>query len=94
MFGNSVHTKQRSATSSCTCCKHALPLFLLKMRLTLLSFLLCLFTSINALHFYLDANQKRCFIEELTSDTVVEGMQGPPFADLPPNYTTQTTIAR
>ncbi|RXW14672.1 hypothetical protein EST38_g11175 [Candolleomyces aberdarensis] len=43
------------------------------MRLTLLSFLLCLFTSINALHFYLDANQKRCFIEELPSDTVVEG---------------------
>lgn len=43
------------------------------MRLPLLSFLLCLFTSINALHFYLDANQKRCFVEELPSDTVVEG---------------------
>lgn len=43
------------------------------MRLSLVSFLLCLFTSINALHFYLDANQKRCFIEELPSDTVVEG---------------------
>ncbi|TEB21814.1 hypothetical protein FA13DRAFT_1819333 [Coprinellus micaceus] len=43
------------------------------MRLSLLSFLLCLFTSINALHFYLDANQKRCFVEELPSDTVVEG---------------------
>ncbi|KAJ7126552.1 membrane protein [Mycena crocata] len=27
----------------------------------------------NALHFYLDANEKRCFIEELPSDTVVEG---------------------
>jgi p24 family protein alpha len=27
----------------------------------------------NALHFYLDANQKRCFIEELPTDTVVEG---------------------
>ncbi|KAJ3533056.1 hypothetical protein NMY22_g7499 [Coprinellus aureogranulatus] len=43
------------------------------MRLSLVSFLLCLCTSINALHFYLDANQKRCFIEELPSDTVVEG---------------------
>lgn len=27
----------------------------------------------NALHFYLDASEKRCFIEELPSDTVVEG---------------------
>ena len=46
---------------------------LLKMRLTVLSFLLCLVTSINALHFYLDTNEKRCFIEELPTDTVVEG---------------------
>ncbi|KII87522.1 hypothetical protein PLICRDRAFT_113267 [Plicaturopsis crispa FD-325 SS-3] len=29
--------------------------------------------SANALHFYLDANEKRCFIEELPTDTVVEG---------------------
>ncbi|KAH7890760.1 emp24/gp25L/p24 family/GOLD-domain-containing protein [Phlebopus sp. FC_14] len=29
--------------------------------------------TVNALHFYLDANEKRCFIEELPSDTVVEG---------------------
>jgi len=43
------------------------------MRFTLVSFLLCLVTYANALHFYLDANQKRCFIEELPSDTVVEG---------------------
>jgi len=28
----------------------------------------------NALHFYLDANEKRCFIEELPTDTVVEGL--------------------
>ena len=27
----------------------------------------------NALHFYLDTNEKRCFIEELPTDTVVEG---------------------
>jgi len=33
-----------------------------------------LISSINALHFYLDANQKRCFIEELPTDTVVEGV--------------------
>lgn len=32
-----------------------------------------LFSLANALHFYLDANEKRCFIEELPSDTVVEG---------------------
>ncbi|KAJ8587321.1 hypothetical protein M405DRAFT_794354 [Rhizopogon salebrosus TDB-379] len=38
----------------------------------LLSFLLLL-TTVNALHFYLDANEKRCFVEELPSDTVVEG---------------------
>jgi hypothetical protein len=30
--------------------------------------------TIDALHFYLDANEKRCFIEELPTDTVVEGM--------------------
>jgi len=35
--------------------------------------LLCIVTSVSALHFYLDANQKRCFIEELPTDTVVEG---------------------
>lgn len=38
--------------------------------LSLLHFL----TIVNALHFYLDANEKRCFIEELPSDTAVEGM--------------------
>ncbi|EIN06044.1 hypothetical protein PUNSTDRAFT_90790 [Punctularia strigosozonata HHB-11173 SS5] len=30
-------------------------------------------SAVNALHFYLDANEKRCFIEELPTDTVVEG---------------------
>ena len=28
----------------------------------------------HALHFYLDASEKRCFIEELPTDTVVEGV--------------------
>ena len=40
------------------------------------SLLSCLFLFIsvaNALHFYLDANERRCFIEELPTDTVVEG---------------------
>ncbi|KAH9989858.1 emp24/gp25L/p24 family/GOLD-domain-containing protein [Russula vinacea] len=40
------------------------------------SLLFCLFffiSAVNALHFYLDANEKRCFIEELPTDTVVEG---------------------
>jgi len=32
-----------------------------------------LITTVHALHFYLDANEKRCFIEELPSDTAVEG---------------------
>lgn len=32
----------------------------------------------NALHFYLDANEKRCFLEEIPSDTVVEGAPRPP----------------
>lgn len=43
------------------------------MRHILFSLLLCFLSSVNALHFYLDANQKRCFIEELPTDTVVEG---------------------
>jgi len=34
---------------------------------------LSFFTFVNGLHFYLDANQKRCFIEEIPTDTVVEG---------------------
>ncbi|EPQ56371.1 hypothetical protein GLOTRDRAFT_115647 [Gloeophyllum trabeum ATCC 11539] len=29
--------------------------------------------TVNALHFYLDANEKRCFVEEVPSETVVEG---------------------
>lgn len=45
------------------------------MRTRLTSFLLLFIAAatVNALHFYLDANQKRCFIEELPTDTVVEG---------------------
>lgn len=35
--------------------------------------LFLLVASANALHFYLDTNEKRCFIEELPTDTVVEG---------------------
>ncbi|TCD68431.1 emp24p/erv25p- protein [Steccherinum ochraceum] len=38
-----------------------------------LLFLLFIVASANALHFYLDANEKRCFLEEIPSDTVVEG---------------------
>ncbi|KAK0467334.1 uncharacterized protein EV420DRAFT_1626607 [Desarmillaria tabescens] len=38
-----------------------------------LCFLSLSFAVVNALHFYLDANEKRCFIEELPTDTVVEG---------------------
>lgn len=41
--------------------------------LLLWSLFLSFITSIHALHFYLDANQKRCFVEELPTDTVVEG---------------------
>jgi p24 family protein alpha len=40
--------------------------------LTLLT-LLVLASAAHALHFYLDANEKRCFIEEIPTDTVVEG---------------------
>ena len=31
-------------------------------------------TVTNALHFYLDAGQRRCFIEELPANTVAEGI--------------------
>ncbi|KAJ4494158.1 emp24/gp25L/p24 family/GOLD-domain-containing protein [Lentinula lateritia] len=40
---------------------------------SLVLLLLCSALAANALHFYLDANEKRCFIEELPTDTVVEG---------------------
>ncbi|KAK2463716.1 hypothetical protein APHAL10511_004467 [Amanita phalloides] len=40
-----------------------------------LAFIILVHVSVltNALHFYLDAGQRRCFIEELPADTVVEG---------------------
>ena len=40
---------------------------------SLLSCLFLFISAANALHFYLDADEKRCFIEELPTDTVVEG---------------------
>jgi len=49
---------------------------------------LAIAVAVNALHFYLDTNQKRCFIEELPTDTVVEGML------LPSNQLLQNLIAR
>ncbi|KAG2364112.1 emp24/gp25L/p24 family/GOLD-domain-containing protein [Suillus spraguei] len=47
-------------------------MFAFRLSALLLSFLFVI-TTVNALHFYLDANEKRCFVEELPSDTVVEG---------------------
>jgi hypothetical protein len=44
---------------------------------SLLSCLFLFISTVNALHFYLDADEKRCFIEELPTDTVVEG-EAPP----------------
>ena len=38
-----------------------------------LFFLFALVAAANALHFYLEATDKRCFIEELPTDTMVEG---------------------
>lgn len=43
------------------------------MRPLQLCSLLWLTTFANALHFYLDTNERRCFIEELPTDTIVEG---------------------
>ncbi|OCH93707.1 hypothetical protein OBBRIDRAFT_811012 [Obba rivulosa] len=38
-----------------------------------LCLLLWLAAVANGLHFYLDTNEKRCFVEELPTDTIVEG---------------------
>ncbi|KAJ3002832.1 hypothetical protein NUW54_g5635 [Trametes sanguinea] len=38
-----------------------------------LCLLLVFAVAANALHFYLDTNEKRCFVEELPTDTLVEG---------------------
>ncbi|KAK4685580.1 p24 family protein alpha, partial [Tremellales sp. Uapishka_1] len=43
------------------------------MRLPLLLLSLPLLSCINALHFYFESNEKRCFMEELPSNTIVEG---------------------
>ncbi|KZT27725.1 hypothetical protein NEOLEDRAFT_1239909 [Neolentinus lepideus HHB14362 ss-1] len=42
-------------------------------RLLLPLLFLLLSATVNALHFYLDANEKRCFVEEVPSETIVEG---------------------
>ncbi|KAI0924671.1 hypothetical protein AcW1_006723 [Taiwanofungus camphoratus] len=42
-------------------------------RLLPLCLLLCVVATTNALHFYLDTNEKRCFVEELPTETIVEG---------------------
>lgn len=69
---SNVHrTKQRPPATSINAAARSF--FTPKMRFAFLPLFLCFVTSINALHFYLDANQQRCFIEELPTDTVVEG---------------------
>jgi hypothetical protein len=42
-----------------------------------LAALLATVTPIFGLHFYLEAGEERCFIEELPSETVVEGASLP-----------------
>ncbi|KAH9943806.1 emp24/gp25L/p24 family/GOLD-domain-containing protein [Amylocystis lapponica] len=44
-----------------------------RLHLLPICLLLCLAVTTNALHFYLDTNEKRCFVEELPTDTIVEG---------------------
>ncbi|KAK1926652.1 putative ER to Golgi transport-related protein [Papiliotrema laurentii] len=43
----------------------------------------------NALHFYFESNEKRCFMEELPSDTVVEGHYRALLWDEPSNSWTE-----
>jgi len=45
----------------------------LRFSLTPLALLLLLMCTCSALHFYMDLKERRCFIEELPTDTVVEG---------------------
>ncbi|RSH90182.1 emp24p/erv25p- protein [Saitozyma podzolica] len=40
---------------------------------SLLGAVLLLPLAAQALHFYFESNEKRCFMEELPSDTIVEG---------------------
>ncbi len=64
---------------SCSASSYFSPFsFMLEFRArSLLSCLFLFISAVNALHFYLDADEKRCFIEELPTDTVVEGKQPP-----------------
>ena len=57
-------SRSRSTTTTTTMPRH--PLWTATL-------LLALAAAVNALHFYLDATEKRCFIEELPTDTMVEG---------------------
>lgn len=41
--------------------------------------LLATVLNIHGLHFYLDSDEERCFIEELPADTMVEGVLIAPF---------------
>lgn len=67
-------------TANVDCPRHTFPESLVQMPrpksspLFSLCFLLLISATANALHFYLDANEKRCFLEEVPSNTVVEGV--------------------
>ena len=68
--------------------KSASTLKMLRQQLIYPTFLFFLWISTSsALHFYLDATDKRCFVEELPSDTVVEGMACPKIS-----YTVETYL--
>ncbi|TYJ58168.1 hypothetical protein B9479_000992 [Cryptococcus floricola] len=43
------------------------------MKLAQVFLALPLLSAVNALHFYFESNEKRCFLEELPSETIVEG---------------------
>jgi hypothetical protein len=64
-----------------------------------LLYLFLFISVVNSLHFYLDNNEKRCFIEELPTDTVVEGKHHAlapyiPFFLNRPSSISQVTITR
>ncbi|WVR04318.1 hypothetical protein IAU60_001318 [Kwoniella sp. DSM 27419] len=56
------------------------------MKLTHALLALPLLSAVNALHFYFESNERRCFMEELPSDTIVEGHYGAMVWDIMANH--------
>lgn len=82
-FCRAVGMSLRQQTTTSNTCHFTIPMH----RLAHLLPIFLLFSVAHGLHFYLDANEKRCFIEEVPTETVVHGIRLPTALDCNPTDT-------